>query len=237
MLRIVFVALTLLLVPVPESHADVRGEQVVLLHGLARSSAHMRELERYLESKGYTVYNLDYPSTTESIETIAAVVAADLREQVDPSRTVHFVGYSLGGIVTRAVLNNYRPDNLGRVVQLASPNGGTVMADLLKDNPLLGAMFGPAGQELAVSNGKIERVLGAVDYELGVIAGDISIDPVSSAMIPGPDDGKVSVESTRVVGMRDHITLPASHTFFPQSQQVHHQTFNFLRFGAFFKDQ
>ena len=75
--------------------------------------------------------------------------------------------------------------------------------------------------------------MGDVDYELGVVAGDFSIDPVSSAIIPGEDDGKVSVDSTRVQGMRDHIIVSASHTFFPQNQEVHRQAAHFLRFGAF----
>ena len=78
-------------------------------------------------------------------------------------------------------------------------------------------------------------MLGTVDYELGVIAGDASIDPVSSAIIPGPDDGKVSVESTRVAGMRDHVVVHASHTVIPLAREVHVLTWNFLRFGAFFR--
>ena len=209
------------------------AEQVVLLHGLARSSAHMQGLERFLEARGYTVYNLDYPSTKYHLDKLTAMVAADLREKINPARPLHFVGYSMGGIITRALLNKYRPDNLGRVVQLASPNGGTEVADVLQSNWLFEAVFGPAGQQLVTEGAGIVELLGKVDYELGVVAGDFTMDPVSSAIIPGIDDGKVSVESTKVAGMSDHIIVSASHTFFPQNSTVQEQTLYFLRVGAF----
>lgn len=209
------------------------SEQVVLLHGIARSSSHMEDLEDFLEAKGYTVFNLDYASTSHDLTILTAMVAAEIREEVDPSRPLHFVGYSMGGIVTRAILNKYRPDNLGRVVQLASPNGGSEIADLLRENWFYEQIYGPAGQQLVTESAGLEELLGSVDYELGVIAGNFSIDPVSSSIIPGEDDGKVSVESTRVEGMRDHIVVSASHTFFPQNNQVHDQTLHFLRTGFF----
>ncbi len=218
------------------SFASERGEQVVLLHGIFRSSSHMEDLEEVLKAKGFTVFNLDYPSTEFPLDQLASMVAKDVREKIDPSKPVHFVGYSMGGIVTRIVLNKYRPDNLGRVVQLASPNGGSEVADFLKENWLYETFYGPAGQQLVTQGGGIEELMGKVDYPLGVVAGNFSIDPVSSHIIPGDDDGKVSVESTKVPGMKDHVVVYASHTFFPQNDTVHAQTLNFLRFGSFIKN-
>ena len=216
-------------------HADVtpRGEQVVLLHGILRSSTHMNGLEDYLTSKGYTVYNLDYPSTAHRLDKLAAMVAKEIAEKTDPSKPLHFVGYSMGGIVARIVLNKYRPDNLGRAVQLASPNQGSEVADFLKENWLYETVYGPAGQQLVTEDAGIDDLMGPVDYEMGVVAGDFSIDPISSSLIPGEDDGKVSVESTKVSGMRDHIVVKASHTFFPQNKEVQEQALHFLQFGAF----
>lgn len=231
----VLALLPLVVVQAEKAYArDVsRAEQVVLLHGIARSSSHMEALEVFLTSKGYTVYNLDYPSTDHPLEKLTSMVALELRETIDPSRPVHFVGYSMGGIVTRAILNKFRPDNLGRVVQLASPNKGSEVADFLKENWLYEQVYGPAGQQLVTTGAGIEDLLGKVDYELGVVAGTFTIDPVSSAIIPGEDDGKVSVESTRVNGMKDHVTVNASHTFFPQNEEVWKQTLHFLRTGVF----
>jgi len=212
---------------------ELRGEQVVVLHGIARSSSHMEPVANMLEQKGFTVYNLDYPSTKYPLEQLASIVASDISQKIRADQPVHFVGYSMGGIVTRIILNKYRPDNLGRVVQLASPNNGSEIADFLKTNPLYETIYGPAGQQLITEGAGIDELLGDVDYELGVIAGNFSIDPVSSSIIPGDDDGKVSIESTKVKGMRDHIIVSASHTFFPSNQEVLTNTLNFLRFGAF----
>lgn len=220
---------------VTDSLADgsANGEQVVLLHGIARSSSHMEGLEKFLAAKGYTVYNLDYPSTTHTLEKLTAIVADDIRTKVRADKPVHFIGYSMGGIVTRAILNKYRPDNLGRVVQLASPNNGSEVADFLQDNWIYEKVYGPAGKQLTTEGAGIDDLLGTVDYELGVVAGNFSIDPVSSSLIPGDDDGKVSVKSTKVEGMKDHVLVYASHTFFPQNQEVQDRVLEFIRFGQF----
>jgi len=134
-----------------------------------------------LKEKGYTVYNLDYPSTSHTLEKLTAIVAADIASKIRADKPVHFIGYSMGGIVTRAVLNKFRPDNLGRVVQLASPNNGSEVADFLKDNWLYEKVYGPAGKQLVTDGAGIDDLLGKVDYELGVVAGTFSIDPVCIA--------------------------------------------------------
>lgn len=212
------------------------GEQVILLHGIARSASHMEGLEKFLTAKGYIVYNLDYPSTSHTLDKLAAIVANDIRQKIKVDKPVHFVGYSMGGIVTRAILNNFRPDNLGRVVQLAAPNQGSEVADFLQNNWLYEKVYGPAGKQLITEGADIDDLLGKVDYELGVVAGNFSIDPVSSSLIPGEDDGKVSVASTKVQGMKDHVLVYASHTFFPGNKKVHKRTLEFIRFGKFLSD-
>ena len=224
------------LVSAVQAEGSANGEQVVLLHGIARSSSHMEDLEKFLEAKGYKVFNLDYPSTSHSLEKLTAIVADDISSKIRADKPVHFIGYSMGGIVTRAILNKYRPDNLGRVVQLASPNNGSEVADFLKDNWLFEKVYGPAGKQLTTEGAGIDDLLGKVDYELGVVAGTFSIDPVSSSLIPGDDDGKVSVQSTKVEGMKDHVLVYASHTFFPQNKVVQERTLEFLRYGQFLKD-
>ncbi len=220
---------------VSNTHADIsaNGEQVILLHGIARSASHMKGLEEFLTKKGYKVFNLDYPSTSHTLDKLTALVAADITKKIRADKPVHFIGYSMGGIVTRAVLNKYKPDNLGRVVQLASPNKGSEVADFLKDNWLYEKVYGPTGKQLITEGAGIDELLGKVDYELGVVAGNFSIDPVSSSLIPGDDDGKVSVESTKVVGMKDDVLVYASHTFFPQNEDVQKRALEFIRFGKF----
>ncbi len=78
-------------------------------------------------------------------------------------------------------------------------------------------------------------LFGAVDYELGIIAGNRTIDPVSSLIVGlgVPNDGKVSVDSTRLDGATAHIVLPANHTFFPVNKVMWRQALSFLKDGRF----
>lgn len=212
---------------------SMAAERVLLLHGIARSPRHMQPLETALAQSGFDVMNVKYPSTEHSIEDLVDWFQQHVSDRIQATNTpVHVVGYSMGGLLARAWIHRYRPDRLGRVVQLAPPNQGSEVADFFKQNWLFRTFYGPAGQQLGTQV-DLHKLLGPVDYELGVLAGNRSIDPFSSWLIPGADDGKVSVNSTRVFGMCDHRVLPVSHTFFPSNAEVQRQTLHFLLNGAF----
>lgn len=209
------------------------GDYVVILHGIARSSDNMQPLAEYLQQQGYDVINLDYPSTDKTLEELTGLLQQEINNKAKASKPVHFVGFSMGGLLVRAIIHRHRPTNLGRVVLLATPNKGSEVADFWRDNWLFRTIYGAAGQQLGTDHGSRAELLGEVDYELGVVAGNSTIDPVSSAIIPGDDDGKVSIESTKLEGMKDHITVSASHLFFPANDTVHEQTAHFLKHGTF----
>lgn len=211
-------------------------DYAVILHGIGRSSSHMQPLADALTQQGYDVLNLDYPSTEHEILPLAKIVYEQHLQHLDPNRTVHLIGYSMGGLVVRTILHHHKPDNLGRVLLLAAPNHGSEVADWLKDNWLYQWYYGPAGQQLLTDNTVREGLFGDIGVELGVIAGNSSVDPVSSYIIPEEDDGKVSIRSTVVNGMSDHITVHSSHMFFPSNQDVHQQSMYFLQNGEFKRD-
>lgn len=209
-------------------------DYVVVLHGIARTWRSMRSLAKFIETNGFRVLNVDYPSTRIPLESLIEHINQQVEAfNQDHQRKIHFVGYSLGGIMARGVIHRHRPPNLGLVVQLAPPNQGSEVADFWKTNFLYRWIFGSAGQDLGAEEKSFSRILGPVDYELGIIAGNRSWDPISSAMIKGPDDGKVSVESTKVSGLADHIVIPATHTFIIYDRVAWNQTIHFFQHGKF----
>lgn len=211
------------------------GDYVILLHGLRRGAISMKRVEWSLRREGYRVINVSYPSTRQNIETSAAVsLAAVLKTQIlDPNARVHFVTHSLGGIVLREYLANHHLANLGRAVMLGPPNQGSELAQLLKRNRLFRFCTGPAGQQLGTDATSRPRQLGPARFELGIIAGSRSLNPLLSAAIPGPDDGKVAVARTRLEGANDFLVVPYSHTWLAWRGVVLTAVERYLRTGAF----
>lgn len=208
---------------------------VVLLHGLGRTGFSLRALAAALRRAGYATLAPSY-GLRRTMPGIVDYLAGPIdRFAAAHPGPLHFVTHSMGGLVARALITAHRPATLGRVVMLAPPNAGSELADLMFRMRLDGAILGPVGPLLRTGRGPDEeRLLGHVDFDLGIIAGDRPMDPlVAPRFIPGANDGKVAVAATRVAGMRDHIVLPVQHSFMVQDRRVIAQVLAYLATGAF----
>ena len=210
-------------------------EAVILLHGLARTDQSMTKMASALEAEGFTVLNVDYPSREATVEQLATkVIEAALADpKLKGPERIHFVTHSMGGILVRQYLKTRRPALLGRVVMLGPPNQGSEVVDKLGDTHVFTAINGPAGNQLGTGPDSVPNRLGPVNFELGVIAGDRSINWINSVMIKGADDGKVSVERTKVAGMKAHLVIHATHPYLMSNAEAIRETIHFLRHGAF----
>jgi triacylglycerol lipase len=196
----------------------------------------METMAEAIDAAGFTVINIDYPSREYSIEELAPMAVGEglaLCEAAGATDQIHFVAHSLGGILVRKYLKDNEIENLGRVVMLGPPNQGSKAVDELGDLPGFDWLNGPAGRQLGKGPESVPLQLGAANFELGIIAGNRSIDPITSAVLDDPDDGKVSVEDTKLEGMDDFIVVEHSHAFMMRLQRPIELTIQFLKFGHF----
>jgi len=213
-------------------------ECVIVLHGLGRTAWSMSRIESALENNNYLVWNEGYPSTSDDIEELSTTAINEglIFCSSNNAATIHFVTHSLGGILVRQYLQHNTIAGLGRIVMLSPPNQGSEVADLLNEYALYQLVLGPAAGQLGTNEDGLVRRLKPVRGEIGIITGDNSSDPWFSPVIPGEDDGKVSVESAKLNEMSDFITVHNGHTFIMLDQQVISQVLYFLEHGRFSKE-
>jgi hypothetical protein len=211
------------------------SQWVILLHGLARTKSSMTTLETHLKQAGYAVLNLDYPSRKKSIESLVKdhLVAAIHECRHHGAQKIHFVTHSMGGILVRYYLKWNHLNELGHVVMLSPPNAGSEVVDTFKSFLLYKWLNGPSGQQLGTTPDAMPIDLGDVDFKPGIITGDRSINLILSWIIPGPDDGKVSVTRAKVKGMADFRVIHATHPFIMKNAEAISLTLHFLKYGSF----
>lgn len=225
---------SLLGVTMPAAHAAEPGTPcAVLMHGLARSSYSMRPVAERLAEEGYQVVNQDYDSTNQPIAALAVATVEEALENCSAGASAHFVTHSMGGILLRQYAAEKGVERIERAVMLGPPNQGSETVDKLGELWLFESINGPAGQQLGTGPDSVPNSLGPVEFELGVIAGTNSFNPLFSYWLEGDDDGKVSVARARVEGMAAFRTIPNTHTFMMGADVALDETVFFLANGSF----
>jgi triacylglycerol lipase len=228
------VFLCLLLISLP-GQARIPRDCVIVLHGMGRTERSMSKIEDRLQEAEYLVWNHKYESTSETIASLSESSIGDgLRFcALKQAEKVHFVTHSLGGILVRNYLQDKEIDNLGRIVMLAPPNRGSEVVDALREYRLYGVVMGPAGLALGTGSDSLPNQLKPISGEIGVIAGNSTSDPWFSPIIPGEDDGKVSVERAKLEEMKDFLVVDSGHTSIMRDDEVIDQILYFLQEGKF----
>lgn len=208
-------------------------DTVILLHGIARTHRSMKPLEKALCNEGYRVLNIHYPSRHNTVEDNADFVYHQIISFLPHGEgKMHFVSHSMGGLVIRELLGKYTLSPIGHIVMIAPPNQGSEVADLLKNNYIYQQLFGPAGQQLTTEVAR-NNPFPLLEHSVGIIAGNLCIEPLSYFLLPRPHDGRVTVNSTKLAQMRDHIVIRSSHPFIMRNKHTIQQVRHFLKHGTF----
>ncbi|MGJ8677332.1 MAG: esterase/lipase family protein [Akkermansiaceae bacterium] len=238
MKQILFIVLCICSFLTSSAAAAVKNnETVVLLHGLARSSNSMKRMEKALSAEGYRVLNIDYPSRKLNVQSLAALVRQEIIDKTKDAEQIHFVTHSMGGIILRHIQQHTPLDNIGRTVMLSPPNQGSEVVDKLGHLKVFQWLNGPAGAQLGTAKDQYLSTLKPFESELAVITGNRSINWILSAMIPGPDDGKVSVKNAQLerLNQADQVAnfqiVPVSHPYIMKRKKVIESTALFLKSG------
>jgi len=198
-------------------------ETVIILHGLGRRGASMRKLATAIEAVGFEDMVLDYPSTSHAIEALIDVLCA----QLPTKGRLHFVGHSLGGILSKKLAKRLPHERRGRVVQIGAPNFGS---ELAARAGVFSKVMGPALADLHPHEGEDDSAL-----DMGAIGGTAA--PAAYSLITGIDgenDGKVSLRSAFGHAPENKtLALPVAHSLMMQDKRVIKAVTNFLQTGQF----
>lgn len=207
------------------------AEAVIVVHGLWVHGVIMEYLRRRIARCGYRAVSYSYPTMRLALDENAERLARFSRG-VDAARR-HFVGHSLGAIVILRLLERAPDLCTGRIVLLGPPFAGSFSGRRLERLPGGGWLLGRSVREWLARPKSAPSPL----QEIGVIAGSLplGLGYLVAPDLPRPNDGVVTVEETRVPGMRDHIVVRVNHSGMLFSPEVARHVCDFLRCGAFSK--
>ncbi|MDF2965453.1 MAG: alpha/beta fold hydrolase [Rickettsiaceae bacterium] len=212
-------------------------ECVIILHGFGQTNRAMAPIKTFLQDYNYKVINVTYPSRTYDIENLANLkIKPQLTQCLNQAEKVHFVGYSMGGVIARYIIENNAIKNLGKVVLIASPIKGSDISSKLSKNSMFKFLFGPAVADLASDSILLKNLKKNVSYPVGIITASKSHNPITSLfLLPGKNDGTVTLASTEIEGLRDRISIDANHNSVIYLKETHQQILNFIKLGRFVK--
>jgi triacylglycerol lipase len=222
--------------PVKQAKSTAGEKHVVVLHGLIVNKYFMSGICSHLEKEGYTVHSMSYPTRAKTFEKLLDDHVAPFINSV-PAKKIDFVVHSMGGIMVRMYALKYGVKRIRRVVMIGTPNKGSQVADFVSDMPAFKWYLGEAGKSLGTTGDGVHARLPAVNFECGVIAGDNHWFRLArNAMVPDlpkPNDGVVSVESTKVAGMKEHTVISGDHSQMVWMPSVWKMSAAFLKNGTF----
>ena len=206
-------------------------EAVVVIHGLWLGRWNLVFLGGSTRRGGFAVHYFGYASVRRNLRENAERLQR-FAQNID-APAVHFVGHSLGGIIIRALFHYFPNQRPGRIVTIATPHGGSHVADLLSRFAPGRWLIGKSVSELVA--GEPQR-WPLPKREIGIITGDFPLG--IGRLFPGmtrPNDGLLNADETRLDGVRDRVCIHLSHSAMPFAPVVAAAVVRFIKTGSFFR--
>ncbi|MFN5469518.1 MAG: esterase/lipase family protein [Pirellulaceae bacterium] len=220
----------------PEKHVTI------LLHGLMRTSRSMTPLATSLkQQRPGEMICFEYASTRASIDRHAEAFR-NLVESLEGSPTIDLAAHSMGNIVVRRAIYDWRRPGgdpkcvlarLRSMVMLGPPNQGASIAKQLGRLELFGWITGRGGMELGPKWEDLSRKLSIPPCPFAVVAGKLDPRIPQNPLVEGASDFVVSVEETKLEGMTDFLEVPCLHSFLMDDLRVQQQVAHFMQHHSF----
>lgn len=206
-------------------------ETIILVHGLWMTGIEMTMLRHRLQTDhGFNCVQFSYHSVTGEIQDHVD----RLRELAQEQRCdrLHFIGHSLGGVITYKMLESTNDLIDGRAVFLGSPLQGSTAVEAMSRWTLGRVAIGSSVCSELIS---VQPRHWDGRRDIGLIAGSVEMGfgRLFSEKLVSDSDGTVLISETKLDGAKDHIVLPVTHTSMVFSPLVTTQIVNFLRDGKF----
>jgi hypothetical protein len=204
---------------------------VLLIHGLGRAKESFAGLEAALRDAGYQASSVNYPSTRRGLAAHAGQLER-LLDRLEGVERVSFVTHSLGALVLRELLSRDSAWKTriepGRAVLIAPPNQGSAIADRFQDFAPFEWLLGDGGQ---AATSAAAAPLPAPPIPFAIVAGGRGDDAGYNPLLPGDDDGVVTVQETRLDGARAFLMVDSLHTVIMNHPQTIGAVLGFLEDG------
>jgi pimeloyl-ACP methyl ester carboxylesterase len=172
-----------------------QNRSIIFIHGFAAHWSVLWPCSLYLRRLNYEPLFWTYPTLTQSIAKSANDFKNFIRQIDDRGNSFHVIAHSMGSIVTRFVLQDFKPRNLDRIVLLAPPITGLPAACR---SPQLLKRWIPALNELSDKDGICQQT---AHDEI----------KVPTLVIAARFDVLIPIQNTHLVGQSEHCVFTATH--------------------------
>ena len=178
------------------------GRRILLVHGLWMHAPALYFWARQLRAAGFRPHYFSYRSLLQSPER----AIARLREAVLAEPDTDILAHSLGGLIAVEAMAECAPFR-GRILCVGSPLAGSQVVRRYRNTPL-GLL---AGRSTALLSRGFTQIPDGLD--VSVIAGT---DPKGLGRFvhrfDAENDGSVALSETRIPGLKNHVSVPVSHS-------------------------